>query len=825
MKDSNNHFSLKKSQLALAISCAAMSLPQMTVAQESDSKNKPAFEEVVVTGSRREENVMDIPINISAVGGEKIEELRLDSIAKIAYYTPGLTVVDRGPRDESPDVLVRGLNTGALGPGFSSSTMATYLGDIPLQVDLKPNDLERVEVLIGPQGTLYGQGTMGGAIRYIPVKADPSGFSAKFRGTTSSNSEGSGLGQEYGATLNFAITDTLAVRVNADSVRDPGFIDYNYVVREAGVSNPDPDFSDPDDVAANLRQVKDANGEDTKSGRINVRWLASDWLEANLWHYYQDTKAEGRQLSHQLAFGTGPYESGMRYEEPNHYSNKLTSLELIGDLGFAQATLVYGQSEYDEVGQRDQTDLLLDLDLGYDAFPSFSSYTREIVNDESDTLELRLSSEHEGPVKWVAGYFQNEYESFGTSEEFTPQLDQFAVDNWDGVQLRPDSLEYYSEGLLKEKESAFYGELTYNITDTLSVTGGYRRYTFETHDTGGVAFPLYDTVFFGDPQDSINLNLATFSGEDEGDLFKFNTAWDISDNGMVYFTYSQGYRNGGINAEAECTEEQLAAAAQGDQVPCIEADELFIKPDTIDNYEVGYKGLIGDRLSVSAALFHIQWEDLQVATASDISALPITGNGSAAESNGFELQGTWLITDNLDLAFTYAHTKAELTEDAPGLVGDLSVYAGARLPGHAEHQGSVNLNYATSVLGSYNLNLNYGLVFASDVYNLIGGPDDPLYMVEEDGSLTAGDRGGEAIPGYAVHHLSATLLLDNWTVQAFADNLWDKHYITGTRSNRSRLEDENNGPGIGWSNGFTQRSYGQYVGTPRTIGARFTYSF
>lgn len=824
MRHSSRSKVLTQSNLAIAISLAAISSGQSALAEDgkAESENKPVFEEVVVTGSRREENVMDIPINISAVGGEKIEDLRLDSISKIAYYTPGLTVVDRGPRDEVPDMMVRGLNTGGLGPGFSSSTVAMYLGDIPLQVDLKPVDLERVEVLIGPQGTLYGQGTMGGAIRYIPAKADPSGFSAKFRGSASSNSESSGLGQEYGATLNFAVTDTLAIRVNADSVQDPGFIDYNYVVRESGISDPEPDFNNPEEVAANLRRAKDANGEDTTSARINVRWLANDWLEANLWHYYQDTKAEGRQLAHQLSFGTGPYESGMRYEEPNHYTNKLTSLELIGDLGFAQATMVYGQSEYEELGQRDQTDLLLDLDYGYDSFPSFSAYTREEVKDQSDTFELRMSSQHEGPFKWVAGYFQNKYVSDAISEEFTPYFDQFVVDNWDGVQLRPDSLEYIQLTDIDEKESAFYGELTYNITDTLAVTGGYRRYKFETDITGGFGLPLFETVFLGEPQDAINVDLGRNQGEDDGDLLKFNVAWDAVDNGMVYFTYSQGYRNGGVNSVPQCTAEQIAS---DNQQLCALPDEVLINPDQIDNYEIGYKGLVGERLSVSTALYYIDWTDLQVATTTANGSLPITGNGSAAVSQGFELQGSWLITDNLDLALTYAYTDAELTEDAPGLVGPFDVYAGARLPGHAQHQGSLNLNYATTVMGGYDLDLNYGLVFASDVYNMVGGPEDPLYIVEEDGSITAGDRGGEAIPGYAVHHLSATLAMNNWTVQAFADNLWDKYYITGTRTSRRNLEDENNGPGIGWGNGFTQRSYGQYVGTPRTIGARFTYSF
>lgn len=818
----NKHRSqFNRKSLALAISCTtALPLMESAVAADSETQSKSVFEEVVVTASRREESVMDIPINISAVGGEKIEDLRLDGISKIAYYVPGLTVVDRGPRDEVPDIMVRGLNTGGLGPGFSSDTVAMYLGDVPLQVDLKPIDLERVEVLIGPQGTLYGQGTMGGAIRYIPQKANPEAFTADFRGNASSTSESDGFGQEYGTTLNFGLTDTLAVRVNADRVYDPGFIDYNYVVRESGVSNPQPDFNNPEDVAANLRRVEDANGEDTLSARVNVRWLANDWLEANLWHYYQDTEAEGRQLSNQLSFGTGPYESGMRYEEPNHYTNTLTSIELVADLGFAQGTMVYGESEYEELGQRDQTDLLLDLDYGYDSFPSFSAYTREEVKEEAETFELRLSSQHEGPFTWVAGYFQNQVVSDAISEEFTPYFDQFAVDNWGAVQLRPDSLEYIQLTDIDETESAFYGELTYNLTESWSVTGGYRRYKFETDITGGFGLPLYETVFLGAPQDAINVDLGSNQGEDEGNLFKFNTSWDITDSALVYFTYSQGYRNGGVNSVPECTPEQIAS---DDQQLCALADEVLIDPDKIDNYEIGYKGLIGERVSVTSALYYIDWTDLQVATTTVNGSLPITGNGSAAVSKGLELQGRWMITDNLDLDFSYAYTQAELTARAPELVGPFDALAGARLPGHAEHQGSVNLNYNTVVMSDFDLALNYGMVFASDVYNMVGGDEDPL--VDAADNDAPADRGGEAIPGYGIHHLSATLSRDNWSVQAFADNLWDKYYITGTRTSRRNLENENSGPGITWANGFTQRSYGQYVGTPRTIGARFTYSF
>lgn len=145
-----------------------------------------------------EQPLQDIPINISAVSAEKIARLRLTGISEIARYVPGLAVIDRGPRDEVPDILLRGLNASQLnasqlGPGFTSDTVTTYFVDIPIPLDIKPVDLERVEVLIGPQGTLYGQGTMGGAIRYIPMRADPEAFSADVSGTLSQNFESDDL--------------------------------------------------------------------------------------------------------------------------------------------------------------------------------------------------------------------------------------------------------------------------------------------------------------------------------------------------------------------------------------------------------------------------------------------------------------------------------------------------------------------------------------------------------------------------------------------------------------------------------------------------------
>ena len=830
----------RKTKLARAISYGSIPVfglfAGQTIAQEG------LFETIIVTASRREANVQEIPLNISAVGGEQIEDLRLDGIEKISYYVPGLTVVDRGPRNPVPDVLVRGLNTTQLGPGFDASTVATYFGDLPLALNVNPVDLERVEVLIGPQGTLYGQGTMGGAIRYIPrVASSTDGFTVGVRGNSYLNAEADDFGFDYGVTFNVPlIEDVLAVRINADRRDDPGFIDYNNVVREGGVSNPEPDRSNPSDVSANLRKVEDANSEETDSLRVNLHWTPTDWLDANFWYYEQETEAGGRQIAHRLAYNTGRYESGLRYEEPFDFTNELISFDANVDLGFAEATLVYGEAEYEELGQRDQTDLLLDFEYGYEFFPSFSAFTREVADQEAETMEIRLVSTYEGPLSWVFGYFNDDASRLSTSEEFTPGFDAWAFDNFGTLALRPANDEYVEMFDQNLEETAFYGEISYDITDDFTATIGYRDYEFDTDVQGGFGLPMSETLFGGAPTDFCSVAAAggplafakqVFGGDpqcvgvdfnegtDSGDLFKFNLAWNASLDDLFYFTYSQGYRNGGLNPVPECTPEQINS---GQQELCALPEEVFIDPDTIDNYEIGYKGLITDNISASAAIYMIDWEDLQVATTTEFGSLPITGNGSGAESRGFEFQGQWIIDSNWSAAVTYAYTNAELTERAAELVGPFDALSGARLPGHAEHQGSVNINYDTQVLDGWDLTVNYGFVFSSDVYNIVGGDRDPL--VDFFDNDAPADRGGEAIPSYDVHHLSATMRRDAWTLQAYVDNLWNEYYITGTRTTRRFLADERAGPGRDVA-GFTLRNYGQYVGTPRTFGFRVAYDF
>ena len=268
-------------QVAAAVSAVLvpgmLTVPAPVLAQD-------ALEEIVVTATRRTRSVQEIPINITALNTGELEKNRLYGLAEISKLVPGLQIIDRGPRDEAPDIIVRGLNSDGLGPGFSSGTVATYLGDIPVELDLKTNDLQTVEVLIGPQGTLYGSGTLGGAIRYIPNKPDASEFTAEVHTSVYGLSEADSISSDTGFVVNVPlIQDQLAVRASVDYLNDSGFIDYNFVVREGGVSNPEPNFSDSADVARNLRRVEDADSEETISGRIGLRWLPTDSIDATLW--------------------------------------------------------------------------------------------------------------------------------------------------------------------------------------------------------------------------------------------------------------------------------------------------------------------------------------------------------------------------------------------------------------------------------------------------------------------------------------------------------------------------------------------------------------
>ncbi|MEH6693576.1 MAG: TonB-dependent receptor [Hyphomonas sp.] len=827
---------LKTTSAIVLVASAALAANAQDAAEDTELRAQT----ITVTATRRAESVQDVPLNIAAVGGAQIEEQGFDELADVLAYIPGINVVDRGGRQGNP-IVVRGLNADGLGSGDGNNdgggTVATYLGEIPLFVDLKLNDLERVEVLLGPQGTLYGAGTLGGAIRYIPNKPKFDGDTLDVRGEAYQYSEADDLSYTGGLTFNKTILPNLAIRASLDYRDDSGFIDYPFVVREIGVSDPDPDFTDPADVNANLRRISDANNEKTTSGRIAARWEPTSWLDGTLTYYFQKAEIGGRQgSSWRSTVPTGKYELAKRVEEPNEITNQLLALELTADLGFAELTSATGMSRFDDNGQRDQTDLLISLEYSYELFPTFTAYTHEKTRENTFNQEVRLVSTTESRLNWIVGAFYNDSDVTSYSQEYTPGYAAYV--GFD----RPDDLEYYSQFYSKLKESAVFGEIGYDITDKWSVTVGGRYYKYDLESFSDVDFPLFDSfpdylmpVGISAMEDSLKSDFAAgspngterTSQSDNGTLFKFNTSYAFTEDFLTYFTVSEGYRIGNSNGIGICpdydpTDNQQGACAllpgqqfgpnQGDVST---RDESQFGPDTTKNYELGFKSTLADgRVTFNAAVYYIEWTDPQLSSATINASIPITVNAEGAESKGVELNGTWLATDKFSMRGSYSHSEASLTAPAPGLVGTISPPGfgsvlldgrdGDRLPGSPEDQFSLFGSYVYPLADGKQITFNGGYAWQGEVLSRTGGLGDGL-----------------TLDSFGVANVSAVYDAGPWQATLFVNNLFDEFYetgVVGTSLFNQVLTDDNGGP-------VYQRSYYTYIGAPRVLGIRMNYKF
>ena len=401
----------KKSVLCIALS-SALTTTGYAVAEEAEDTAE-GIERIEVTGSRRASTVQEAPMNITALDSDVMKDQNITQLSDVARWVPGLTVQDQGGRDSSP-IIVRGLNTNSSGPDSDGGTVATYVGEIPLFVDMKVIDVERVEVLIGPQGTLYGAGTLGGAIRYLPNKPVLDETSGSIYGDVFNIAHSDDTGGEAGFVFNKPlIEDTLGLRIAFNYLDEPGYVDYSYTIKERGVSLTDPDWSDATAVEQNINRVSDVNSEKATTARIMLRWQPNDIIDSTLSYFYQKQDIGGRSIVHANSLSTsnplsvvvGDYDSAYRYVEPAENEDSLLSLEVTADLGFAELTSATGISKSESNGSRDQTDLLIRLDYSYEEFPAFSAFTREEEETDTFTQELRLVSTGESALTWIVVLF------------------------------------------------------------------------------------------------------------------------------------------------------------------------------------------------------------------------------------------------------------------------------------------------------------------------------------------------------------------------------------------------------------------------------------
>jgi len=817
-------------------------------ATEGGAENKPAqlsdledkLEEVVVSATRRLESIQKIPLNISAIDGTQITEKGLTGLTDLLRQTPGIFSGDEG-RGAASEIVARGLSVGGTSePGYARNdvggVVSTYVGEVPVFVDLRLTDLERVEVLLGPQGTLYGAGTLGGAIRYISRKPRFDATELSLRADSYGYSESDGIGTDGGFTFNMPLAQALALRLNADYLRDPGFIDDNFIVRNPGVSDPQPDFSDPADVAANLRRVKDANKERTLSAHAALRWDPLDSIDATLNFYFQRQEVDAENYNHEAAMGTGRYESADRFLQFQHRRNRITSLEVAADLGFAELTSATGYTQYDGLAMVDQTDLLLTISPSYAAFPEFVDFSPYTTTQDRLSQELRLVSKSEGRLGWIVGAFFDRKNTFTTTPEYAPGFSQFALDNlgWQGV-LRPDALEYVDLNKVDQKEKAAFGELTYKLTDAWKVIVGARWYDYDQSYAHAIDIPMFNTSFLavGDPDhrdpDDVLIDYLITGTQDSGTLLKFSSSYEFTNDLMGYFTRSEGYRIGSTNSFPLCDQDGDGVSDFQVNIGCAAPEEFAYLPDKTVNYELGLRSQwLDHRLTVNGSLFYVDWQDPQLGGSTAQGAGNITKNGKGARSRGVDLSVNAAVTSHLRIATNYSFTDAELTGVAPDLIrtillpddpdfnpdapfstkhGGVSGQPGDRLPHSPQHQGSFNVSY-TKPVGQQSLIFHYGVTAISNVLTTVGGRGE-----------------GEKLGGYALHSTSAAWQSDRWTLTLYADNLFNKFAITGVSRNRRYIQAIDNFFGEPIADPVSVRRYSANFIPPRQFGLRFSYNF
>ncbi|MFC7333033.1 TonB-dependent receptor [Rhodocista pekingensis] len=634
-----NQTSLRAACLAGA---ACLLLPAVAAAQDSGGDRGVLIEEIIVTATKRLESARDIAGSVSAVSGEQLEALGAQSFSDYIQRTPGVVFNDFQPG--TSHVVIRGIATSA-GNVQGQGTTGYYINEVPLTEpgwtivipDIDTFDVDRVEVLRGPQGSLFGSAAMGGAVNYVANKADASGMDAALEATLSRtrNADPSWAGK---AMLNLpVVADKLAVRAVGSFRREAGFLD-NVGIGEKGSS----------DI-------------DVGGGRASVVWTPDELTEVSWLSLYQKTEADDAPYRNPAL---GDLTRSTALAEPHDTEVQVHSLRIDRDLGFATLTALGAYQKKEQGFVFDYTPYrgAYNADLGLNLTNPL--YIKSGGDSTGKSAELRLASNDDGPFTWLVGgmYFETQkdlYEALGArgaaaAFDASPLYGPGA-----GAVIAPDGEifnAFYTD--LDGKEYALFGEASYAFTPELKLTAGGRLFKTEVSET---ATSAGFSVFPGGGSASVT------ETKEDGFSPKVSLSYTPTPDLMVYALYSEGFRFGTPN-----TQGLSAYPVPGGS-----------RSDSLKNYEIGLRSthLDGDLL-LDATLFYVDWTDIQLRLQTPDSFNYAT-NGGAAEIKGIEFSGSWHATDNLDLQTSITYQEARLEEDL-FILWYGTAPKGARLPGSAD---------------------------------------------------------------------------------------------------------------------------------------------
>jgi iron complex outermembrane recepter protein len=792
-------FENRRTPVAMAVASALAGGLGVANAQEAAPANE--LEEVVVTATRRETSVIDVPYNISAVSGAALEAENIIDNVDLMRRVPSVASVDRGYRNSGVinGIVIRGLNVdGAALGDYALSTVpsvSTYVNDTPIYANFILKDIERVEVLRGPQGTLYGSGSLGGTVRYIMRKPELGESGGSVNVTLSQVDGSKSVGKAADFVANFGISETAALRVSAGFIDYPGITDYPnvYTLDETGAPAAPSGVLDP---AAKYHRVTDADSVKIQYGRAALLWKPSDSFDLQFSVQAQSDDIGGRRQETvgQDGFGNTykPYENGSVILEPSSRDVKMVALEMDVDLGFA--TLTSSTSYYDHDGKSDSENTGFYAQAGflyyYAYYPRPAAKATRTYSEKAAVQELRLVSNGEHKLDYTVGAYYQDQEQVSSQESYLLGYKRW----WDaafpastGVVVNDNDFDYRRDQTFKE--AALFGELTWNVTDRVHLTAGLRYFDNSFENDTHIAVGLYAPV--------VPLE-AHFDQDDDGLLYKFNAAFNVGEQQTLYATVSQGYRRGGTNA--------VPTTGTFGESPAFQT----YKSDSVTNYEVGFKGAAGT-FNYSLAAYRVDWDDIQVNSATPFWGYFVAINGDTAVSQGLEAEVHGKIGDHFGYSLGYAYTDAKLTAPvcAPNLVLATCLATptlqlaldGQRLPGAAENTANLSLDH-TTLLASGNRWINR-----------ISG----YYQSSTENAVNRSLRFNTELEGFQIWGLTSTLAAEKWDLSFFAKNIFNERGVTGLFTEAYM----GTAPEVGYYGNGSK----QFLSLPRTFGVSVNFRF
>ena len=610
------------------------------------------LEEIIVTATKREVSVRDISGSVSAVSGAQLEAIGAQSYADYIARTPGVTFNQFQPG--TSHVVIRGVATSS-GNVQGQGTTGYYINEVPLTEpgwtivipDIDAFDVDHVEILRGPQGSLFGSASMGGAVNYVATKADASAYDAAIE-TTLSKTRNADVGGAIKGMVNIPLVqDKLALRAVATYRNDPGYLD-NVGIGQNGSS-----------------------GITIGGGRLSLVWTPTDATEVSWLSLYQKTKADDAPYRNP-AFGD--LARSTAFAEANETDVTLHSLRLDHDFGFATLTAIGAYQEKSQDFAFDYTPYrgLYNADLGLNlTSPLFIESGGESTGE---SLEVRLASNTEGRFEWLIGamYFESEknlYEQLGADGAAAAFDASPLFGPGTGAAIAPDGRifnAFFTD--LKAKEMAVFGEASFNFTPELKLTAGGRLFKTETDSTSS-------QVGFSTFPGGLNVS-PTESDEQDGFSPKVSLTYTPNEDLMVYGLYSEGFRFGTPNTQG------LSA------FPVPAGSES----DSLKNYEIGVRSnLAGGKLLLDATAFYVDWSDIQLRllTPDDFN---YAANGGAATIKGLETSITFSPTPQLDLQSSITYMEARLDEPL-FILWYGAAPEGSQLPGSSDWSISNTASY------------------------------------------------------------------------------------------------------------------------------------